>query len=78
MENLKSTYIGFLSLFIGAALLGASAIFVRFSETSPTVTAFYRAFLALPFLYYWLLTTNKNRGSVMIEKKHFPIPTYCI
>ena len=73
MENLKSTYIAFLSLFIGAALLGTSAIFVRLSETSPSVTAFYRALFALPFLYFWLLTTNKNKGSVMIERKHFLI-----
>ena len=58
MENSKSVYTGLIALFIGAALLGSSAIFVRFSETSPSLTAFYRAFLALPFLYIWVLNSK--------------------
>ena len=58
MENSKSVYAALLALFIGAALLGSSAIFVRFSETSPSLTAFYRALLALPFLYIWVLKTK--------------------
>ncbi|MBE19344.1 MAG: EamA family transporter [Gammaproteobacteria bacterium] len=60
MENSKSVYSGLLALFVGAALLGLSAIFVRFSETSPSLTAFYRAFLALPFLYIWVLRTKTD------------------
>ena len=60
MENSKSVYSGLLALFVGAALLGLSAIFVRFSETSPSLTAFYRAFLALPFLYVWVLRTKTD------------------
>ena len=58
MENSKTIYVGLLALFIGAALLGSSAIFVRLSETSPTLTAFYRALLALPFLYIWVLRSK--------------------
>ena len=58
MENSKSVYTGLIALFIGAALLGSSAIFVRISETSPSLTAFYRAFLALPFLYIWVLNSK--------------------
>ena len=60
MENSKSVYTAVLALFIGAALLGSSAIFVRFSETSPSLTAFYRALLALPFLYIWVLRTKSD------------------
>ena len=60
MENSKSIYIGLFSLFLGAALLGSSAIFVRFSETSPSLTAFYRALLALPFLLIWVLGSKNN------------------
>ena len=60
MENSKSVYTALLALFIGAALLGSSAIFVRFSETSPSLTAFYRALLALPFLYIWVLRTKSD------------------
>ena len=60
MENTKSVYTALIALFIGAALLGSSAIFVRFSETSPSLTAFYRALLALPFLYVWVLRTKSD------------------
>ena len=51
---------GLLALFLGAALLGTSAIFVRFSETSPSLTAFYRALLALPFLLIWVLGSKND------------------
>jgi len=54
MENSKTILKGLLALSCGAVLLGLSAIFVRYSETSPSLTAFYRAFLAIPFLYVWL------------------------
>ena len=47
------------SLFIGSALLGLSAIFVRYSDSSPSLIAFYRVFLALPFLYLWVLMEGK-------------------
>ena len=60
MENSKSVFTALVALFIGAALLGSSAIFVRFSETSPSLTAFYRALLALPFLYIWVLRTKAD------------------
>ena len=49
-----------ISLFLGSALLGMSAIFVRYSESSPSLIAFYRAFLALPFLYLWVLIEGKK------------------
>ena len=60
MESSKSIYIALLSIFLGAALLGSSAIFVRLSETSPSLTAFYRALLALPFLLIWVLGSKNN------------------
>ena len=39
---------------IGALMLGGSGIFVKISESSPSVIAFYRSLLALPFLYFWM------------------------
>ena len=51
---------GLSSLFIGSALLGMSAIFVRYSDSSPSLVAFYRAFLALPFLYLWVLIEGRS------------------
>ena len=35
-------------------MLGGSGIFVKISESSPSLIAFYRAFFALPFLYLWM------------------------
>ena len=59
----------FISLFIGSALLGMSAIFVRYSESSPSLIAFYRAFLALPFLYIWVLVERKNIDLELFKNK---------
>tara|TARA_X000000368_G_scaffold365384_1_gene311592 strand:- start:2587 stop:3462 length:876 start_codon:yes stop_codon:yes gene_type:complete len=72
MENTRTILKGLISLSIGAALLGFSAIFVRISETSPSTTAFYRAFLALPFLYLWIyfsreaINWNLDRRTIYI------------
>ena len=72
MENTKTILKGLISLSTGAALLGFSAIFVRISETSPSTTAFYRAFLALPFLYLWIhfsreaINWNLDRRTIFI------------
>jgi len=40
-------------MLVGALAIGASAIFVRLSETGPTATAFWRGLLALPALWLW-------------------------
>ena len=42
-----------LALFAGALALGTSGIFVRWSQTGPTATAFWRGALALPVLALW-------------------------
>jgi drug/metabolite transporter (DMT)-like permease len=38
---------------IGAVAMGASPIFVRLAEVGPFASAFWRTFLALPFLWAW-------------------------
>ncbi len=50
-----------IALFLGAALIGASPIFVRFSELGPMATAFHRPFLALPALALWM--ASERRGA---------------
>ena len=35
-------------------MLGGSGIFVKISESSPSLIAFYRSLFALPFLYLWM------------------------
>ena len=58
MEKIKNSGWALFSILLGAALLGLSAVFVRWSETSPSVTAFYRALFAIPFLLYWVYFTQ--------------------
>lgn len=43
------------ALLAGAVAIGASPLFVKVSEAGPVSTAFWRVFLALPFLWAWTL-----------------------
>lgn len=43
-----------LALALGAIGMGASPVFVRLAEVGPFASAFWRMFLALPFLWLWL------------------------
>ena len=41
------------ALVLGAVGMGASPVFVRLADVGPFASAFWRAFLALPFLWAW-------------------------
>jgi len=43
----------YLALIAGAVGMGASPVFVRLADVGPFASAFWRAFLALPFLWGW-------------------------
>jgi drug/metabolite transporter (DMT)-like permease len=43
------------ALLAGAVAIGAAPLFVKVSEAGPVSTAFWRVFLALPFLWAWTL-----------------------
>jgi drug/metabolite transporter (DMT)-like permease len=45
--------LGILCLALGAVAIGLSPIFVRLADVGPYASAFWRTFLALPFLYAW-------------------------
>ena len=47
-------------------MLGGSGIFVKISESSPSVIAFYRSLLALPFLYFWMKYEERD-GAYSID-----------
>jgi drug/metabolite transporter (DMT)-like permease len=49
------------ALFAGAIAIGASPLFVKVSEAGPVSTAFWRVFLALPFLWAWTWATAPRR-----------------
>ena len=44
-------------------MLGGSGIFVKISESSPSLIAFYRSLFALPFLYFWMKHQEINDSS---------------
>lgn len=44
-----------LALYVGAALIALSPIFVRLSPLPPVATAFHRMFLAIPLLLVWCI-----------------------
>jgi drug/metabolite transporter (DMT)-like permease len=49
-----------IALLAGATCIGTSALFVKVSEAGPVSTAFWRVFLALPFLWIWAWTSQRN------------------
>jgi len=51
----RSAALAVTALFVGAACIGTSALWVKVSETGPVSTAFWRVFLALPLLWAWAL-----------------------
>jgi len=48
-------------LLAGATAIATSALFVKVSEAGPISTAFWRVFLALPFLWAWALIEGPKR-----------------
>ena len=48
------------ALLAGAAAIGASALFVKVSETGPVATAFWRVALALPVLWTWSVIGSRG------------------
>ena len=57
----------FIALLTGALVIGCGPIFVRLSETAPTATAFWRLFLAQPFL--WAIFAFEQRRTRRIEAR---------
>ena len=53
MRPVLRTRLGFLALLGGATGIGFAPVLVRWSETGPTATAFYRLLFALPLLGLW-------------------------
>jgi len=55
-----------IALFAGALAIGSSGLFVRWSETGPTATAFWRGCLALPLLALWALLERRQRAPTAV------------
>jgi drug/metabolite transporter (DMT)-like permease len=56
------------ALVLGAVAMGASVLFVRWADVGPYASAFWRVFLALPFLWIWMRwekrAANAPRASI--------------
>jgi drug/metabolite transporter (DMT)-like permease len=48
------------ALVAGAIAMGASVLFVRWADVGPYASAFWRVFLALPFLWVWMRLENRS------------------
>src|SRR5262245_14598683 len=59
-EYSRARTLALLSLFAGAACIGTSALFVKVSEAGPVSTAFWRVFVALPFLWVWAWWASRS------------------
>jgi drug/metabolite transporter (DMT)-like permease len=62
----NSRAVAFVALVLGALAMGISPTFVRLAEVGPFAGAFWRVFLALPFLYVWAMIEERGKpqGSV--------------
>ena len=49
-----------MALMLAATAMGASPIFVRLADVGPYASAFWRTFLALPFLWAWMRIERAN------------------
>jgi drug/metabolite transporter (DMT)-like permease len=56
----RARTLALLALFAGAACIGTSPLFVKMSEAGPVSTAFWRVFLALPFLWLWAWSAGRS------------------
>ena len=60
--------LAFTALVLGAVAMGASPIFVRLADVGPYASAFWRCFLALPFLAVWALAEKGPTLSAGIDR----------
>src|SRR6185369_13419204 len=54
--------LAFGALVLGAVAMGASVLFVRWADVGPYASAFWRVFLALPFLWGWMRIEQRQTG----------------
>jgi drug/metabolite transporter (DMT)-like permease len=57
-EGTRRVTLAIAALVAGAVAMGASVLFVRWADVGPYTSAFWRVFLALPFLWVWMRVEN--------------------
>jgi len=56
------------ALVLGAVAMGASVLFVRWADVGPYASAFWRVFLALPFLWVWMRIENRSAALPRLDR----------
>src|SRR3954468_15525888 len=56
------------ALVTGAIAMGASVLFVRWADVGPYASAFWRVFLALPFLWVRMRLENRSAGWPRLDR----------
>jgi drug/metabolite transporter (DMT)-like permease len=60
--------LAFAALVAGAVAMGASVLFVRWADVGPYASAFWRVFLALPFLFAWMRIENRGAAWPRLDR----------
>ncbi|MEA2872560.1 MAG: hypothetical protein QOH67_2536 [Hyphomicrobiales bacterium] len=60
--------LAFAALVFGAVAMGASVLFVRWADVGPYASAFWRVFLALPFLWVWMRIENRSAAWPRLDR----------
>jgi drug/metabolite transporter (DMT)-like permease len=61
-EEKRRVALAMSALVLGAIAMGASVLFVRWADVGPYASAFWRVFLALPFLWAWMRLEKRSAG----------------
>jgi drug/metabolite transporter (DMT)-like permease len=65
----RARTLAIVALLTGATCIGTSALFVKVSEAGPVSTAFWRVFLALPFLWAWAWMDQRKSTTVQSSRR---------
>jgi drug/metabolite transporter (DMT)-like permease len=63
-DERRRVALAMVALVLGAVAMGASVLFVRWADVGPYASAFWRVFLALPFLWAWMRLDARPMASV--------------
>jgi drug/metabolite transporter (DMT)-like permease len=67
-DDRQRVTLAFAALVCGAIAMGASVLFVRWADVGPYASAFWRVFLALPFLFAWMRIESRSAAWPRLDR----------
>ena len=67
-DDRQRVTLAFAALVCGAIAMGASVLFVRWADVGPYASAFWRVFLALPFLFAWMRIEGRSAAWPRLDR----------